>query len=247
MYILGKPSTQGSLASCRGGIQCHAAIDESTTDLTFATGLPIAEVLPQILESIATTPNLVVEAPPGAGKTTTIPLSVLQLIGSTIPEGKILVLEPRRLAARNAATQMSKLLGQKVGQTVGFRTRYEKAVSAETRVEVVTEGILLRRLQREPELSGVAAILFDEFHERNLDSDVSLALAVDVQTALRPELRIICMSATLGNTLAGKLSALLGGGGGREAPIIRSMGRVRIARLLFNHTMLMYCSLALDS
>jgi ATP-dependent helicase HrpB len=162
--------------------------------------LPISPLLPDIVASLAVHPRLVLEAPPGAGKTTQVPLA---LLGASWCHGKILMLEPRRIAARAAAGFMADSLGEAVGATVGYRIRFESKVSAQTRVEVVTEGILTRMLQDDPMLEGVSAILFDEFHERHLHSDLGLALCVDVQSGLREDLRLLVMSATLdGDKLA---------------------------------------------
>ncbi len=156
---------------------------------------PIAEILPQLLTRLEHTPRLVLEAPPGAGKTTQVPLA---LLGAPWLAGhKILVLEPRRIATRAAAEFMAAQLGEKVGETVGYRIRFEAKISARTRIEVVTEGILTRLIQSNPELPGVGVILFDEFHERHLHGDLGAALALDVQASLRPDLRLLIMSATL--------------------------------------------------
>ncbi len=136
-------------------------------------GLPVAEALPALLESLATRPNAVLVAPPGAGKTTTVPLALLDAAWRA--DGRIVMLEPRRLAARAAASRMASLIGEAPGQTIGYRTRLDSAVSAATRIEVVTEGLLVRRLQGDPGLTGVAAVIFDEVHERGLDADLALA------------------------------------------------------------------------
>ena len=159
-----------------------------------APQLPITPLLPDIVASLGAHPRLVLEAPPGAGKTTQVPLVLLDAPWLT---GKILMLEPRRIAARAAAGFMAESLGEAVGATVGYRIRFESKVSAQTRVEVVTEGILTRMLQDDPMLEGIGAILFDEFHERHLHSDLGLALCVDVQGGLREDLRLVVMSATL--------------------------------------------------
>ena len=177
--------------------------------------LPIRDALPRLLDALAERSNAVLVAPPGAGKTTTVPLALLD--APWRGDGRIVVLEPRRLAARAAATRMAQLLGQTVGQTAGFRTRLESAVSPATRIEVVTEGLLVRRLQSDPALEGVAAVILDEVHERALEGDLALALCLDLQKVLRPELRLLAMSATLDGA---RLSALLDG------PVIESAGRM---------------------
>jgi len=159
------------------------------------TDFPIGEVLPDILASLAAHPRLVLEAPPGAGKTTQVPLALLD--APWLDGRSIVVLEPRRIAARAAAAFMARQLGEEVGARVGYRIRFESRISAATRIEVVTEGILTRMLQDDPELSPVGAILFDEFHERHLAGDLGAALALDVQAAMRPDLRLVVMSATL--------------------------------------------------
>ena len=156
---------------------------------------PIAEVLPELLARLQAHPRLVLEAPPGAGKTTQVPPALLD--APWLDRRRILVLEPRRIAARAAAEFMAAQRGEAVGETVGYRIRFEARVSVRTRIEVVTEGILTRMIQRDPELADVGAILFDEFHERHLHGDLGAALALDVQASLRPDLRLLIMSATL--------------------------------------------------
>lgn len=177
--------------------------------------LPIETALPELLAALAARPNAVLEAPPGAGKTTRVPLALLG--ADWAKDGKILVLEPRRIAARAAARRMAQTLGENVAETVGYRVRLDSRVGPNTRVEVVTDGLFVRRIQNDPALEGVAALLFDEFHERGLESDMGLALALEAQKALRPDLRILVMSATLDGVAVAKL---LG-----DAAVVRSPGR----------------------
>ncbi|WP_173199485.1 ATP-dependent helicase HrpB [Geobacter sp. SVR] len=177
--------------------------------------LPIDEVLPELLSTLRSRTACVLQAPPGAGKTTRVPLALLDLIP---PEaGRIVMLEPRRLAAVNAAGWMASFLGERVGETVGYSIRFDSRVSTSTRIEVVTEGILTRRIQSDPLLEGVAAVIFDEFHERSFQADLGLALCLDVQRQVRDDLRILVMSATLE---CEPLARLLG-----NAPVITSKGR----------------------
>lgn len=182
---------------------------------TFGSPLPIDAVLPDLLTTLDAQKNAVLVAAPGAGKTTRVPLALLD--ANWRKDGKILVLEPRRLAARAAARRMASELGERPGETVGYRVRMESKVSAKTRIEVITEGVFTRLILDDPELSGIAAILFDEFHERSLEGDLGLALALDVQSALREDLRLVPMSATLD---AAGISKLLG-----DAPVLESKGR----------------------
>jgi ATP-dependent helicase HrpB len=178
--------------------------------------LPIHEALPALKAALAERSAAVLVAPPGAGKTTVTPLALLDEPWAR--GGKLIVLEPRRLAARAAAERMAATLGERVGEAVGYRVRLASRVSARTRIEVVTEGVFTRMILDDPGLDGVAAVLFDEFHERSLDADLGLAFARDAQAVLRPELRLIVMSATLD---AAPVAALLDG-----APIIESQGRM---------------------
>ncbi|MDH7454435.1 ATP-dependent helicase HrpB [Luteimonas composti] len=179
---------------------------------------PITALLPEIQRSLAAHPRLVLEAPPGAGKTTQVPLALRD--APWLAGRKIVMLEPRRVAARSAAMFMARQLGEEVGGTVGYRIRFEHRVSAATRIEVVTEGILTRMIQDDPELAGVGALLFDEFHERHLAGDLGLALALDVQSALRKDLRLVVMSATLdGERLAAFLDAPRLSSAGRSHPV----------------------------
>ncbi|PPQ36466.1 ATP-dependent helicase HrpB [Rhodopila globiformis] len=177
--------------------------------------LPVTEALPALHAALAAGRNAVLVAPPGAGKTTLVPLALLDAPWRS--DGRILMLEPRRLATRAAAARMASLLGQPVGRTIGYRTRLDGAGSAETRVEVITEGLLLRRLQADPGLEGVAAVILDEIHERSLETDLGLALCLDLQRMLRPELRLLAMSATADGA---RLSGLM------DAEVIESAGRM---------------------
>ncbi|MDX2143392.1 MAG: ATP-dependent helicase HrpB [Rhodospirillaceae bacterium] len=177
--------------------------------------LPIDSLIPEIKATLAERTAAVVVAAPGAGKTTRVPLAILD--EPWVRGRSIVMLEPRRLAARMAAERMASEIGQSVGETVGYRVRLEAKVSRATRIEVVTEGILNRRLQHDPELAGTAAIIFDEFHERSLDTDLGLALVLDVQRNLRPDLRVLIMSATLD---AAPVAKLIG-----DAPVLESVHR----------------------
>ncbi len=176
--------------------------------------LPIDTVLPALASALEDNGRAVLVAPPGAGKTTRVPLALLNAPWRA--EGKIVMLEPRRLAARAAARRMAQTLGEQVGETVGYRVRLDTKISARTRIEVVTEGVFTSMVLDDPELTGIAAILFDEFHERSLDGDLGLALTLDA-TALREDLRILVMSATLDGAA---VATLLG-----DAPVIESQGR----------------------
>jgi ATP-dependent helicase HrpB len=177
--------------------------------------LPIDQILPLIAETLADSPSLVIKAPPGAGKTTRIPLALLKI--PFLKDKKIVMLEPRRLAAVNAARWMAASLGEDVGGRIGYTIRFERKVSAATRIEVVTEGVLTRRLQSDPFLEDVGVVIFDEFHERSLQADLALALCRDVQKGGRADLKIVVMSATL---QCGLIAELLG-----NAPVISVEGK----------------------
>ncbi|WP_121630732.1 ATP-dependent helicase HrpB [Tropicibacter alexandrii] len=175
--------------------------------------LPIDDALPALLDALRARGRAVLQAPPGAGKTTRVPLALLD---AGLVTGRIVMLEPRRLAARAAATRMAETLGEEVGETVGYRIRGEAKTGRQTRIEVVTEGILTRMIQSDPELTGVGAVLFDEFHERSLNADLGLALCLEIAGALREDLILIAMSATLD---AGPVAELM------DAPVVTSEGR----------------------
>lgn len=177
--------------------------------------LPVSDVLADIADALGGAKRAVLSAPPGAGKTTLVPLHLLQ--EEWRGDGKIILLEPRRLATRAAAGRMADLLHEDVGETVGYRMRLDNRISSRTRIEVVTEGVFARMVLDDPELAGVSTVIFDEFHERSLDGDFGLALALDVQEGLRDDLRILVMSATLD---VDRISTLMG-----DAPVIQSLGR----------------------
>jgi ATP-dependent helicase HrpB len=178
--------------------------------------LPVAEALPALRMALAEAGRAVLASPPGSGKTTLVPL---RLLDEAWLQGKrILILEPRRVAARAAAARMASLLGERVGETVGYQIRFERRVSAQTRIEVITEGLLTRRLQADAELPGVGLVIFDEFHERSLEADLALALTLDARANLRPDLRVLVMSATLDTA---RVAGLLD-----EAPVVSSEGRL---------------------
>lgn len=179
------------------------------------TDVPVDSILPELLDTLSQFSNAVLHAPPGAGKTTRVPLALLDLIPSGA--GRIIMLEPRRLAALSAAQWMAQALGEEAGGTVGYRTRFDSKVSAATRIEVMTEGLLTRKIQHDPVLEGVAAVIFDEFHERSIHADLGLAFCLELQRLVRPDLKILVMSATLDYAPVAKL---LG-----DAPVISSLGR----------------------
>jgi ATP-dependent helicase HrpB len=180
-----------------------------------ANSLPINEALPELLAKLAGNSNVVLQAPPGAGKSTGVPLALLD--AAWLGGNRIVMLEPRRLAARAVASRMAQMLDEAVGRTVGYRTRLDSKISAATRIEVVTEGILTRWLQRDAGLEGVGLVIFDEFHERSLQADLGLALTLDAQETVREDLKLLVMSATLDGEAT---AALLGG-----APIVSSAGK----------------------
>jgi ATP-dependent helicase HrpB len=195
----------------------HDAISRTVYDppTVIDLNLPVSDAIPALHAALNAGRNAVLVAPPGAGKTTMVPLALLD--APWRGDNRILMLEPRRLATRAAATRMAFLLNQPVGKTIGYRTRLDGAGSAETRVEVITEGLLLRRLQSDPGLDGVAAVILDEIHERSLESDLGLALCLDLQRMLRPDLRLLAMSATADGA---RLSGLM------DAEVIESAGRM---------------------
>ena len=178
--------------------------------------LPVLSSLDDLRRALGEAGRAVLAAPPGSGKTTAVPLALLN--EPWLQGQKILVLEPRRVAARAAAARMASLLGEAPGGTVGYQIRFERKISAQTRIEVITEGLLTRRLHADPDLPGVGLVIFDEFHERSLDADLGLALTLDARANLRPELRVLVMSATLDTT---RVSALLD-----EAPVVSSAGQL---------------------
>ncbi|WP_297771337.1 DEAD/DEAH box helicase, partial [uncultured Roseovarius sp.] len=176
--------------------------------------LPIHDAIPALIDAVRGRGRAVLQAPPGAGKTTVVPLEMLR---AGLTTGRILMLEPRRLAARAAAERMAQTLGEGVGETVGYRIRGEAKIGRATRIEVVTEGILTRMLQSDPDLPGIGAVIFDEFHERSLNADLGLALCLEVAGALREDLILLAMSATLD---AGPVARLMG-----DVPMVTSQGR----------------------
>ena len=179
------------------------------------TRLPIEDVIPDIRAHLVRSTALVLVAPPGAGKTTRVPLALMDEVW--LAGKKIILLEPRRLAARAASERMASTLGESVGERVGLRVRLQSKISARTQIEVVTEGVFARMILDDPELGGIGLVIFDEFHERSLDADFGLALARDAQQGLREDLRILVMSATLDGA---RVARLLG-----DAPVVESQGR----------------------
>ena len=191
-------------------------LNAKAADRLSGSALPIESALPALCEALARGASAVLVAPPGAGKTTRVPLALLDApwLG---PTDRIILLEPRRLAARGAAERMAATLGERVGETIGLRVRLGSKVSGRTRIEVVTEGVFTRMILDDPELTGIGAVLFDEFHERSLDADLGLALALDTQGALREDLRLLVMSATLDGARVARLL--------NDAPVVASEGR----------------------
>ena len=177
---------------------------------------PVLVALPALRDALAQSGCAVLAAPPGSGKTTTIPLALLD--EPWLQGKKIVMLEPRRIAARAAAARMAHLLGEKVGERVGYQIRFERRIGPDTRIEVITEGLLARRLQSDPELPGTGLVIFDEFHERSLDADLALALTLDARATLNPDLRVLVMSATLDTA---RVARLLG-----DAPVLEAGGRL---------------------
>lgn len=195
------------------GVRELDGIETMADKVRMITSLPIDDAVPDLLEALSKHGRAVLQAPPGAGKTTRVPLAMLE---AGLRDGKIVMLEPRRLAARAAAERMAETLGERAGQTVGYRVRGDTKVSKVTRIEVVTEGILTRMLQSDPDLPGIGAVIFDEFHERSLNADLGLALCLEVAGALRDDLILLAMSATLDAEPVGRLM---------NAPLITSEGR----------------------
>src|SRR5499427_4945714 len=177
--------------------------------------LPIDPLLPEIVARLRQSPNIVLEAPPGAGKTTRVPPALLD--GKIAGDTEVLVLEPRRLAARMAARRVAEERGERLGETVGYQVRFEEVASAKTRLRFLTEGVLTRRLLSDPELKNVGVVVLDEFHERHLQADLALALLRRLQRTARPDLKLVVMSATLD---AAPIAGFLG-----QAPVLRSEGK----------------------
>ncbi len=186
--------------------------------------LPASEIARDVNEALGKNNTLVITAPPGAGKSTLLPLTILS---GEIEQGKVLMLEPRRLAARQIAERMASIIGEPVGKTVGYRVRFDNKISKDTRIEVLTEGILTRMLVSDPTLEGVSTIIFDEFHERSINSDLALALTLQAQGIIRPDLRIVIMSATI--DASGICQAL-------HAPLIESKGRMYPVEIIYEDT-----------
>lgn len=186
------------------------------------SSLPASQIATAVNEALTHNGSLVVTAPPGAGKSTLLPLTILAALGNN--GGKVLMLEPRRLAARQIAERMAEMIDEPVGQTVGYRVRFESKVSKATRIEVLTEGILTRMLVDDATLDGVSVVIFDEFHERSINSDFALALTRQAQDIIRPDLKIVIMSATID---AGYICSAL------QAPLIESEGKMYDVQLSY--------------
>ena len=197
---------------------------DNTRINSLASNLPAFSIADSINQTLRESANLVVTAPPGAGKSTLLPLTILEGMNG---KGKILMLEPRRLAARQIAERMASLIGEPAGKTVGYRVRFENKVSAETHIEVLTEGILTRMLVNDATLEGVDVIIFDEFHERSIHSDLALALTLQAQNIIRPDLKIIIMSATIDTSAI--CQAL-------HAPLIECAGRMFPVKTIYAET-----------
>lgn len=197
---------------------------DNTRINSFASNLPAFSIADSINQTLRESANLVVTAPPGAGKSTLLPLTILEGMNG---KGKILMLEPRRLAARQIAERMASLIGEPAGKTVGYRVRFENKVSAETRIEVLTEGILTRMLINDATLEGVDVIIFDEFHERSIHSDLALALTLQAQNIIRPDLKIIIMSATIDTSAICQ---------DLHAPLIKCAGRMFPVKTIYAET-----------
>src|SRR5688572_20099611 len=185
--------------------------------------LPIESVLPELLATLRASSSAVLQAPPGAGKTTRVPLALLA--EAWLANRRIIMLEPRRLAARAAASFMARSIGENVGETVGYRIRFDTRVGPRTRIEVVTEGVLTRLLQDDPALESYGIVIFDEFHERSLHADLGLALTLQSRALLREDLRVLVMSATLEGQAVARL---LG-----NAPVITSEGRAHSVETIY--------------
>src|SRR5437764_512792 len=205
------PATGEAVDHCRVHSASQAAL---------MTSLPVDEALPRLREALRAHNAAVLVAPPGAGKTTRVPLALLD--EPWLGDRKIVMQEPRRLAARAAARRMASTLGESVGETVGYRVRLDTKIGPRTRIEVVTDGLFLRLLQDDPSLESVGCVIFDELHERGLESDLAFALVCESQGALREDLRIIAMSATLD---PGPVARRLGDKSG-DAPVVESAGRM---------------------
>ncbi|MEM9574635.1 MAG: DEAD/DEAH box helicase, partial [Pseudomonadota bacterium] len=186
--------------------------------------LPVSEVLPALSKSLSNKGSAVLVAPPGAGKTTAVPLALLDQ--PWLGNNKIILLQPRRLAARTAARRMASSLGEKVGDRVGYRMRFDTKVSEATKIEIVTEGVFQRMISDDPALDGIGCVIFDEFHERSLDADFGLALVLDVKSALREDLRVLVMSATLDGAA---VADLIG-----DTDVIESQGRMYPVDIRYN-------------